>query len=263
MAPKIWLRGFVVAAGLALGASWAGAAEIHTGEDFTKPLSRVDLRLKYRLAVGENHGSTVATARADVPMGFGGGWELVWRADVPYSWSDEPSADNPDAVTQHGLGDVLVQGLLIAPAGGKWAYGLGAQLIFPTAEKNQMGTGKLQLVPTVGVRYDLGGWARGAWCGALLRHAFDVASRDDDRPHVSQTSVQPVVHVMLPRLWFLTFAPETRYDWREERWFVPFDVTVGKMLSASVVAAVEYRSAVVDDLPQFSQEVEARIGFLF
>lgn len=263
MAPKIWLRGFVVAAGLALGVSWAGAAEIHTGEDFTKPLSRADLRLKYRLAVGEDHGSTVATARVDGFLELGGERQLALRADVPYMWSDEPTRDDPDPATKHGLSDVLVQGLVVAPAGGKWSYAVGAQLIFPTAQDDQMGTGKLQLVPTVGVRYDLGGWARGAWCGALLRHAFDVASRDDDRPHVSQTYVQPVVHVLLPRLWFLTFAPETRYDWREERWFVPFDVTVGKMLSASVVAAVEYRSAVVDDLPQFSQEVEARIGFLF
>lgn len=249
-------------AGLALG-SWARDAEVATGQDFTTPLSRADLRLAYQRAADEEHGNTAVTARADGFLSLGGQWQLSLRADVPYMWSDEASADDPDDATQHGLADVLLQGLLIAPVGGKGAYGLGAQLILPTASKDRLGSGKYQLVPTVGARYDLAMWARGAWCAALVRHAFDVASNDNDRPHIRQTYVQPVLHLMLPRLWFLTFAPEARYDWRAERWFVPFDLTVGKMLTAKIVASLEYKTAIVDDLPLLSQEVEARIGFLF
>ncbi len=257
----------LLGAGLTLGAAFAGAqqtaGEVNTGQDFTKPLTRLDLRLKYQEIEGGEFHNTVATARADVPFTLGGGWQLSLRVDVPYGWSNVPSSDNPDAEARNGLTDTLVQGLLIAPAGGRWAYGFGAQVIFPTASEDSMGAGKYQLVPSLGVKYDLGKWSRGAWCAALVRQAFDVASKDDDRPYVNQTYVQPIVNLMLPRLWFLTFAPEARYDWRTERWFVPFDLLVGKMVTANLVVSLEYKNAIVDDLPLYSQEVEARIGFLF
>jgi hypothetical protein len=237
--------------------------EIETGQDFTKPLTRFDLRLKYQqIDQGDSH-NTVATARADVPVVLGGGWQFALRADLPYAWSDVPSTDNRDGEAQRGLSDALIQGLLIAPISGKWDYGIGAQMVLPTASHDNMGTGKYQLLPTVGIKYDLGDWARGAWCGALVRYAFDVASKDDDRAHVSQTYIQPFVHLLLPRAWFLFFEPEARYDWREKRWFVPFDLMLGKKVTANLVVSLEYKTAIVDDLPLFSQEVEARVGFLF
>ena len=261
----LWL--VLLSAGLALGATSAGAqqktGEVNTGQDFTKPLTRVDLRLKHQqIEDGESH-NTVATARTDIPFALGGGWQFALRADLPYAWSDVPSGDNPDGDAESGLADTLVQGLFIAPAGARWTYGVGAQMIFPTASEDSMGTGKVQLLPTLGLKYDLGSWARGAWCAGLVRQAFDVASKDDDRPYVNQTVLQPIVNLMLPRLWFLTFAPEARYDWRTEKWFVPFDLMVGKMVTANLVVSLEYKNAIVDDLPLFSQEVEARIGFLF
>ena len=262
---SLWVM--LLSAGLAICAAPAGAlektGEVNTGQDFTRPLTRVDLRLKYQqIEHGEYH-NTVATVRADVPYALEGGWQFALRADLPYAWSDVPSGDNPDGGAERGLADALVQGLFIAPVGGRWAYGVGAQVIFPTASKDSMGSGKYQLLPTLGVKYDLGNWSRGAWCAALVRQAFDVASKDDDRPYVNQTVLQPIVNLMLPRLWFLTFAPEARYDWRTERWFVPFDVLVGKMVTANLVVSLEYKNAIVDDLPLFSQEVEGRIGLLF
>ncbi len=262
---SLWVA--FLAAGLALCAFPSGAqersGELNPGQDFTKPLTRLDLRLKYQQVQHGDSRSTFATARADIPFDLEGGWEFALRADLPYGWSDVPSGGNPEGASERGIADALVQGLLIAPVGGRWAYGFGAQVIFPTASKESLGTGKYQLLPTVGLKYDLGNWSRGTWCAALVRHAFDVASKDGDRPYVSQTYLQPIVHLMLPRLWFLTFAPEARYDWREERWFVPFDLMVGKMITANLVVSLEYKNAIVDDLPLFSQELEGRIGFLF
>ncbi|NTU60067.1 MAG: transporter [Deltaproteobacteria bacterium] len=261
------LPGLLAAACVALGASWAGAAppagDVNTGQDFTQPVTRAELRVRYQRAVEEDDHNTAVTARVDDISDLGGGWRLALRADLPYQWTDTPTGENPDGELDRGLGDALVQALLVAPVGGKWAYVLGTQVILPTARKDAMGTGKYQLVPTLGAKYDLGQWSRGAWCGALVRHAFDVASKDDERAHVSQTYLQPFVNILLPRLWFLTFAPEVRYDWREKRWFAPFDLMVGKMVSDRLVVSLEYKSAVVDDLPLYKHEVEARVGLLF
>jgi len=237
--------------------------EVNTGQDFTKPLTRFDIRYKYQDLSGDYENS-ILTARVDKPFLLGSGWQLALRADLPYMWSDVPSKDNPPpGENQNGFSDFLVQALVITPTSGKWTAGFGTQVIFPTAEKAQMGTGKYQLLPTAGIKYDLGDWMKGAWAICLVRHAVDIASDDDDRPYVNQTYIQPILNIMLPKLWFLTFAPESRYDWRTENWHVPFDILVGKMITKQIVASVEYKTAIVDDLPLYDQEVEFRVGFFF
>ncbi|HHT9127116.1 MAG TPA: hypothetical protein ACFYD6_15065 [Candidatus Brocadiia bacterium] len=237
---------------------------VNTGQDFTKPLTQFDISLKYQ-NLQEDFETTVITARVDKPFLLGNDWQLALRADLPYMWSDVPSADNPPpGENQEGFSDFLVQALFITPTKGKWTAGFGTQVIFPTAEKDSMGTGKYQLLPTLGVKYDLGetGWMKGAWAATLLRYAVDIGG-DDDRPNINQTYIQPVLYITLPRLWFLTFAPEMIYDWRTENWHVPFDLLVGKMLTRKIVVTVEYKAAIVDDLPLYTQEVEFGIGFFF
>ncbi len=65
-----------------------------------------------------------------------------------------------------GVGDVLLQGLLINAPTPRFAWAVGTQLIFPTASEDEMGGGKWRLVPTVGARYNLPGSprARGSRC---------------------------------------------------------------------------------------------------
>jgi hypothetical protein len=69
----------------------------------------------------------------------------------------------------------------------------------------------------------------------------------------------------LPQFYFLTFAPEMRVNWENHnRWFIPFDVTIGKMLNKTTVVSIEYKIPVCDqDYPIYNTEVEARIGFFF
>ena len=44
---------------------------------------------------------------------------------------------------------------------------------------------------------------------------------------------------------------------------MPFDILVGKMITKQIVASVAYKTAIVDDLPLYDQEVEFRVGFFF
>jgi hypothetical protein len=125
-----------------------------------------------------------------------------------------------------------------------------------------LGKKRYQLVPSAGFKYDLSGWMQGAWSALMARQAFNITT-SSNRPDIRVTYIQPILNIDLPDLWFLTFAPEALYDWKKKDWFVPFDITAGKMLTREVVASIEYKSAIRDDLKLFVNEVEARIGFFF
>lgn len=246
----------------AAGVVFAGGDKAETGQDFTKPPTGIDFRSKYQDLLGSGE-SWIFTLRTDKPFMLAGGKKLATRLDFPFMTTDAPAPDNPRGNAEWGMSDVLIQGLIITPPKEKTCLGFGTQMIFPTASKDGMGTGKYQLLPTVGFRYDMGGWMEGSWFTVLVRQAFDFASKEDDHPHIHQTYFQPAVNLDLPGLWFLTFAPESRYDWRVRKWHVPFDITVGKIGNPKTVTSLEYKSAMVDDLPLYDQEVEARIGFFF
>jgi hypothetical protein len=256
-------RTAVLALLLAAAAGTArGEGEANTGEDFTRPLARADGRIKRQEAAGSG-GSWTYTARLDKPFPLSGGWELAMRADVPYATTNAAAPGLPPGERERGWSDALVQALVVTAPEGKSAYAAGAQLQLPTASDPRLGTGKCQLLPSAGIRRDMSRWMKGSWWAFLARQAFDVASKDDARPHISQTYLQPFLNLDLPGAWFITFAPETRYDWRTEKWFVPFDMTAGRMIGAGMVVSLEYKAAIVDDLPLFHQEAEARIGIFF
>lgn len=242
--------------------SWAaGVNDVNNGQDFTRPVYRLEGLLKYDDMAGDSW-STTMTLRAGAPFPLGGGWAVSLRADLPYRWTSGISPDNPAGVSESGFSDTLTQALFIAPSSGKWTYAVGTQFILPTAEKDELGKRRYQLVPSAGFKYDLSGWMQGAWAAFMARQAFNITT-NSNRPDIRVTYIQPILNIDLPDLWFLTFAPEALYDWKKKDWFVPFDITAGKMLTREVVASIEYKSAIRDDLKLFVNEVEARIGFFF
>ncbi len=240
--------------------------EVNTGQDPTRPVTRVEVGFKYQesdqRAVGGDS-VQVLTIRADRMVPLRDGWVLGLRGDLPLSWDDTPSVDNPQHTRQFGLTDILIQGFLITPTAGRWTAAFGTQVIFPTAAKAQMGTGKFQLVPSGVVKYDVGDWIPGAWTALLVRHAVDVGEAQANRPSVNQTIVQPFLNFDLPREWFLTFSPEMRYDWQRTDWYIPFNLEVGTMVTRRIMMSIEYNVAITKDLPLSKQDVEFRVGYFF
>lgn len=238
--------------------------EVNTGQDFTKPMTRLDIRQKYQnLPAGKE--SYTTTFRVDKPIVLDGGWVLSTRADLPFTGSDVTSADNPDSDFKWGMSDFLTQFLLIAPQGKKsWTYAVGLQTIFPTASEDQMGTGRYQVAPVVGGKVDLNGISKGSFAYALIRNHFD-AGGDSSRQKLNYLVIQPGINIALPEAFFVTFSPEMKVNWEDNNhWFIPFDVTVGKMLNKSTVVSLEYKTPIHDDKYRFyDTEIEARIGFFF
>lgn len=238
--------------------------EVNTGQDFTKPLTRFDLRQKYQdLPFGKSANFT--TLRVDKPVVLEGGWVLSLRADLPFVSNDIVSTDNPNGDTEFGVSDFLNQFILIAPQGGKsWTWAYGAQILWPMASQDQMGTGRFQIAPLVGAKVDLNEVSRGSFGYLLLRDHID-AGGNGSRASVNYLVIQPGVNINLPQQSFVTISPEIRVNWENDnRWFVPFAVMFGKMINKSTVVSVEYKTPIHDDkYKMYDHEVEARIGFFF
>ena len=161
------------------------------------------------------------------------------------------------------MADSLFQAFLITPPHGKWTYGLGMKLIFPTGGKNlEIGDAKYQILPSWAFKYDLSGWSNGAYIGAILREAWSFAG-DPSAPRINQTYIQPFFNINLPDDWFINSSPELFYDWGSHHWFIPFDLMIGRMFGKNIVVSLEYETAIVQDYPSYSQQLEFRIGVFF
>lgn len=260
---------------LAFAAGLAGAAQAqapapaaaasdsaeNSGQDPANPVRRFDVRLQYQ-RIGDGLNAWILTPRVDMPFQIGNGWRLNTRVDAPIMLSDVPSAENINGSDDLGLGDVLTQALFIKPAQGS-AFVAGAQLILPTAMRDQLGTGKWRLLPTAGMVFYPSFMSRGSFVGAIARYDFDFAG-DSSRADVSALSLQPIVNFALPERWFVTLAPEMKIDFEDESSvFFPFDVTVGRKVTATQVISLEFKHKLIEAAKEYDWSLEARVGFFF
>lgn len=230
----------------------------NTGQDITKPVTRVDLRAGYqRTPGGANSWSFIA--RADKPFTLGGGWKLSLRADMPFI---NNTAGNGYRL---GLGDALAQVLFINAIDKRQAFGFGAQIVAPTAGAQQFGTGRYQLIPTIGYRYALPEITPGSFFVGAVRYDFDFAG-DPGRKHIRNLQFSPTLNVALPAQMFVTLYPSTdiRYNLVTRSWFVPFDIQFGKMWGKSVVTSLEFAAPIHSGAsPLYKFKTEARLGIFF
>lgn len=251
--------------GKASDAAQAPAEEVNNGQDPTKPLTRVDFRLKHQNLPQGRQGD-ILTFRVDKPFVLGGGWVLSTRADLPLAYNNVPSRDNPNGDREFGIADSLFQALLVTPpldAENRWAIGFGSQFIFPTSSQDQMGQGKWQMAPIVAARYATPEVSAGSFAALLVKEQFSFAG-DENRRSVNDLVVQPIFNWNLPESWFLTFSPEMRFNMNDGgKAFVPFDILVGKMIVPGVVGSVQFDVPLVDDYKQYDWQVEFRLGLFF
>jgi hypothetical protein len=234
----------------------------NTGQDPTQPVTRVDIRAKFIDQPG-GHESEVLTLRADRPFSLGGGWKLSTRFDLPFMGNDTLSPDNPNADYEFGLSDMLIQALFITPPKGKWALAFGTQLILPTASEDQMGSGRMQLVPTFAAIRQIPSISRGTFAGILVRETASFGA-SNGRADINRMSVQPIFNWNLKDAWFVTFSPEMQIDFEQEgSVFVPFDVTIGRKINARTVLSLTADAAIVRAFAPYDWQVEARAGFFF
>lgn len=232
--------------------------EENTGQDFTRPLTRFDLRWKYQ-QLFNNCTNHILTARTDKPIPLVNKWVLSLRLDVPYAWLKCKQTSSKNTVK--GFSDGLFQALFITPTMNKWTYAFGARFIFPTASNKDAGSKEYVIKPTLGIKYDLSQWMKGAWTAVLVRQ--DIVLSRGNGAHYNNAYIQPILNIDLPHQWFLYFAPESVFNWKTNKWFVPFAGQIGKLFGKKWVVTIEYKTALIDDYQVYKKEVEFRIGYFF
>jgi hypothetical protein len=159
-----------------------------------------------------------------IPFAVNEKWNMITRTIVPVIWQDDIS---PGAGSKFGLGDINMSLFFSprAPTAGGITWGVGPVLLFPTATDGQLGAKKWGAGPA-GVALTM----RGPWTvGALANHLWSYAG-DDDRADISSTFMQPFVSYTWPSAWTASVQSETTYSWKTEKWAVPVNAAIAKLV---------------------------------
>lgn len=244
--------------------------ELNTGQDICRPLSRFDARYQYQL-LEKKYSKNTFTLRTDRPFVIDKGWKIATRLDFLSVLTNKATPQEPGGPLKFGLGDLLSQVLLIREFNDRWAAAAGTQFIFPTASTNQMGSGKYQLVPTLGVRRTLPEVSEGSFAGFLMRYAVDYAG-NPKRASISTLEMAPTVNWVFTRQWFVTAFPSTdiQVNFQEHgAVFLPFNIMIGKTIPDKAVFSVElgfpmYHSGELSEFnTSYEFKMEARIGIFY
>ena len=247
----------------------------NNGEDITRPRNLFQVRQRYERLPdvnGREPEKWTTTLRADLWTGLGDGWKLYGRIDEPLVYSnDVTSGFNPNGHSRFGQGDLLTEIAIIAPPPtARLGYGLGVRAVWPTGGLNEVGEGKYQIGPVVGVRYSLPEISPGSFFLPQVIYLNSVASRNENkgRADINQLNIQPKFNVSLPDDWFLTaYASEDiQINYGDDgKLFLPFDLMVGKKLFDTFVVSLEYSRELIhdEDFEPYQWQLEGRIGYYF
>jgi hypothetical protein len=156
-----------------------------------------------------------------IPVVLSPKWNLISRTILPIIHQHNVAGTG----SQSGLGD-LSQSLFFSPTDSKkFIWGVGPQLLIPTATNDLLGTQKFAIGPTLLILKQEHGWTY----GALTNHVWSVAG-NDTREDVNSTFLQPFLSYNTKDAWTYSLNTESSYDWVANHWSIPIHITVSKLI---------------------------------
>jgi hypothetical protein len=191
---------------------------------------------------------------------------LATRTDLPLEAKNSISSSNPNGDYLTGVGDADVQAALIHNISSRFAFGFGLRMIAPTGD-DALTSGKWQLMPIVGARVGLPEISSGSYFEPLLRYDASVAG-DPTKKNISNLQFAPMLNIGLPDRWYVTLfpSPDIRINYGDPitgqtgRWFVPFDIRVGKKLSDTIALSLEVGVPILKDYPVYDFKTQLRLN---
>jgi hypothetical protein len=222
------LIGIVIMLALSMGVQAAVAAEPEQEEenigevDPTKPVI-FNLREEFYHLKGDDW-RNIFILRTDV-IKLGGLRNFILRFDVPFVSTDLGQG------TDHGLGDIYGQALLIPYGSENFFFMVGSGLTAPSATENSLGTGKWQVAPL----------AIPVWKFKDPKGLFFIKTQDyisfagqSDRADVHYMTVQPFGAVKLSDKWWVGADTEAKVNWeRDNQWSYKSGVLLLRMWTKS------------------------------
>lgn len=155
--------------------------------------------------------------RAAVPTG-----PVLWRLSVPFPTVPTPASPDPEM----GLGDMQLFAAYLAVTKPTLTFGIGPQLVFPTAGNDALGTGKWQggvatiVFAAPDPRFQVGGLV-------LWQASF---AGDSDRENTNVLAVQPFAFWQLGGGTYLRTAPIWAFNLKSGDYNVPFGFGAGQVV---------------------------------
>jgi Putative MetA-pathway of phenol degradation len=247
----------------------AAAKELgeNTGTDFTSPVNSFEVRFQYRpsSAPGSETEKEYAILRATTRIELEEGWKVSLYAQT--EGEAKQTLKSSGSTDDAGLGDSVLQAVLIREFNERWAAGAGARVVAPTAS-DDLGSGKWQVMPGFGVRYSFLELGDETFVVPQMRYAVSVAGTASSRD-ISELQIAPLFNLDLPGRWFLTLYPS--YDIRINlgppvpgqtgRLFLPADAEIGYRLGEHIVIALEGSVPIVKDYPVYDFKTQLRFIF--
>jgi hypothetical protein len=248
------------------------------GNDFFRPPPNLfQMMDQYKTAPGSGStpGSTrevtteTLNLRMDHALDLAPQWILALRADLPLLAKNPVSSSNPDGDYLRGVGDADVQAAVIHNLSQRWAIGFGARLIAPTGG-DTLGSGKWQIMPVAGVRYELWEINSSSYFEPVFRYDLSFAG-DPTKKNIRNLQFAPTFNLGLPDRWFLTFYPsaDIRINFGDPitgqtgRLFLPFDVRIGRKLSDNIALSLEVGVPIIKDYPVYDFKTQVRLNVTY
>jgi len=230
-----------------------------SGADILRPAHRIDLRAEYASSPGED--ALASTVRYEHPFPVTVRSQVNFRLDVPFVHSavEELGA----TAHQSGLGDILVQAIFVRRLTDTQGFGVGTQIILPTARKDTLGKGKWRIRPTAGYRWSVD-LTPGSFFQLIGRYDFSVAGKNS-RSHVRELQLAPNLEIELPGEAYVSIFPsaDVRYNFVKHWFFFPANIEVGKSWGR-IVGSMEAAAALINrDEGPYRWKIQSRVGFRF
>jgi hypothetical protein len=210
-------------------------------------LISVPVQENWNFGIGPaNRVQNVLNVQPVIPVDLSQNWNLIVRWITPIIYqplgvTQPPPPTGPDLVFSssataasttnqgvYGLGD-MQPAFFLSPKKGKVIWGVGPQLLLPTATRTGiLGQGKLGIGPTAVVLVQPGKWT----FGFLVNNVWSIAGHSD-RPDVNQFLLQYFINYNLKKGWYLTWQPTITANWEMtngNRWIVPMGGGIGRIM---------------------------------
>lgn len=239
--------------------------------DLAKKLSNpvadlISVPIQYNHDVGlgpDNGGRNITNIQPVIPFELNSEANIISRTILPVVNYQSTAPGNNGA---SGIGDTL-QSFFYSPKAltkDGWIWGAGVAIQAPTANKEELGSGKWSAGPTAVVLKQSDGWTR----GVLFNHVDSFAGQSD-REYVSSSFVQPFLAYTTSTYTTFTINSEATYnnhDGATEGWTTPINLMAAQLVKIGgqpVQFQVGYRKYVTNPTDTPEHGFRAAVVFLF